>query len=97
MRGGRRPGHRLTHLAGTLNLSKPPLPVSWFAAEDRARARSLLPAQTPLVGLGPTANWAGKVWPPDRFVTLLRAVGGGVARRSPGGVRRPWRGRTQHG
>ena len=74
MRGGRRPGHRLTHLAGALNLSEPPLPVSWFAAEDRARARNLLPSGTPLIGLGPTANWSGKVWLADRFVDLFRGL-----------------------
>ncbi len=74
MRGGRRPGHRLHHLAGVLNLVEPPLPVCWFAAEDCARAHSLLPAGPPLVALGPTANWAGKVWPPERFVELFRSL-----------------------
>ena len=31
MRGGRRPGHRLTHLAGVLGLADPPSPVTWTA------------------------------------------------------------------
>ena len=74
MRGGRRPGHRLTYLAGALGLAEPPLPVCWFAAEDRARASSLLPDGSPLVALGPTANWIGKVWPAERFVELFRAL-----------------------
>ena len=74
MRGGRRPGHRLTHLAGALGLSQPALPVTWSAPEDHARAASLLPAGGPVIALGPTANWAGKVWPADRFVALFHAL-----------------------
>ena len=48
MRGGRRPGPRLAHLAGTLNLAPPPLPTTWTAPEDRARAAALLPPDKPL-------------------------------------------------
>ena len=76
MRGGRRPGHRLTHLAGTLGLAQPPLPVAWTAAADQARAAALLPPGGPVIGLGPTANWAGKVWPAERFVALFAALAG---------------------
>ena len=74
MRGGRRPGHRLTHLARTLGLAQPPLPVTWSSPEDHARAAALLPAGAPIVALGPTANWAGKVWPAERFVALFHAL-----------------------
>lgn len=77
MRGGRRSGHRLTHLAATLRLSPPPSPVTWVSDDDRRRAAALLP-DGPVIGLGPTANWAGKVWPPDRFVALARALRNGV-------------------
>jgi heptosyltransferase-3 len=80
MRGGRRPGHRLNHIAGTLGLDPAPLPVIWTDAADRARAAILLPEGAPIVGLGPTANWDGKIWPADRFVALFRAV----AERFPG-------------
>lgn len=74
MRGGRRPGHRLGHLAGVLGLDPPPLPVAWTAAEDRARAAALLPDGARWIALGPTANWDGKLWPPERFVELYRAL-----------------------
>ena len=74
MRGGRRPGHRLTHLAGTLGLRDLPMPVTWTNAADRARAAALLPEGGPIIGLGPTANWSGKVWPAERFVALFRAL-----------------------
>jgi len=74
MRGGRRKGHRLSHLGAILKLEPPPLPVTWTAQEDRARAIQLLPEGPVWLGLGPTANWAGKVWPPERFVDLYRSL-----------------------
>ena len=80
MRGGRRPGHRLGHIAGALGLDPAPLPVAWTGAADRAAAAVLLPAGETWIGLGPTANWAGKVWPADRFVQLF----GGLSERLPG-------------
>ena len=78
MRGGRRPGHRTAHLAGVLNLDAPPMPVSWFDGEDDAVAAALLPGSgdpdAPYIGLGPTANWSGKVWPAQRFAALFAAL-----------------------
>ena len=74
MRGGRRSGHRIIHLGGVLGLDPPPVPVVWTAAADQARAEALLPAGRPLVALGPTANWSGKVWPADRFAELFRRI-----------------------
>jgi ADP-heptose:LPS heptosyltransferase len=70
IQGGRRPGHRLTHLAALLGVVPPPLPVIWTAPEDTARAAALLPAGQPWLVLGPTANWHRKVWPAERFGEL---------------------------
>jgi heptosyltransferase-3 len=83
MRGGRRPGHRLTHLGDALKLSPPPLPVAWIAAEDRATVAPLLPAHGALIALGPTANWDGKVWPAERFVALFEALSRGLPNAIP--------------
>jgi len=74
MRGGRRPGHRLGHVAEVLKLSPPPLPVAWIAAEDHAAAAALLPVHGNLIGMGPTANWVGKIWPAERFVAMFEAL-----------------------
>lgn len=74
MRGGRRPGHRLTHLAGVLGLAEPPAPVIWTDESDELRARALLPCGPLYVGLGPTANWSGKIWPAARFASLFEAI-----------------------
>lgn len=73
LRGGRRAGHKLLHLAEAMKLAPPPQPACWTAPADRARAGALL-LPGPLIGLGPTANWSGKVWPPDRFAALFHAV-----------------------
>ncbi len=100
MRGGRRPGHRLLHLAQTLGISPAPRPVAWFGPAEAARAEALLPSGPPVLALGPTANWVRKVWPADRFLTLARLLtaarrraGGGAHRRA----RRPRRAGTRHG
>jgi ADP-heptose:LPS heptosyltransferase len=78
-KGGRRPGHRLTHIGAVLGLSPPPLPLAWTAPEDEARAAALLPGGPWLV-LGPTANWSQKVWPAERFVAVAQAL------TAPGGA-----------
>jgi ADP-heptose:LPS heptosyltransferase len=74
-KGGRRPGHRLLHIAETLGLTPAPRPVAWFGAEDAARVAAWLPAG-PFLALGPTANVRMKVWPPERFVQLAQALTG---------------------
>jgi len=74
LRGGRRSGSRLAQLAESMGVAPPPLPVAWTSAQDRTRAAALLPEGVPLIGLGPTANWAGKVWPPERFVALFEEL-----------------------
>ena len=74
IQGGRRPGHRLTHLAALLGVEPPPLPVIWTAPEDTARAAALLPEGQPWLVLGPTANWHRKVWPAARFAELALSL-----------------------
>lgn len=73
----RRPGPKIAELGAVLRLYPPPLPVAWTAPEDRARAAALLPEGRPIVALGPTANWAPKVWPADRFAALFAALEAG--------------------
>ena len=80
MRGGRRPGHRLGHIAKTLGLAPSPRPVVWTAPEDERRAAFLLGGSRPILALGPTANWSGKVWPAERFHRFALAL------TAPGGL-----------
>lgn len=72
-----RPGPKIAQLGWILGLDPPPLAVVWTAAEDRARAALLLPSGPPIIALGPTANWAGKIWPPERFAALFRRLAQG--------------------
>jgi heptosyltransferase-3 len=67
-------GHKTAQLARILRLDHVPLPVVWTAPEDRALAERLLPPRSPVIALGPTANWTGKVWPSERFVELYRRL-----------------------
>ncbi len=80
MRGGRRAGHRLLHIAEVLKLNPAPRPVAWFAPADAARAEALAPLDAPFIALAPTANWVRKLWPAERFVALANAL------TAPGGA-----------
>jgi len=63
--------HRVESLAAVLGLeSDPPAPRLWATDADRAAARRLIPDGPPVLALGATANWPGKVWPADRFAEL---------------------------
>lgn len=73
----RRAGHKTEQLAALLNLSPPPLPVAWTGPAEQARAAELLPAGTPIIALGPTANWHGKAWPTANFAALFHALAAG--------------------
>jgi ADP-heptose:LPS heptosyltransferase len=70
----RRPGHKIAELGAVLGLDPPPLPVVWTAPADRARAAALLPGPAPVIALGPTANWAPKTWPAERFAALFEQL-----------------------
>jgi ADP-heptose:LPS heptosyltransferase len=73
LRGGRRPGRRYEQLGSGMDFTPPPLPVVWTALPDDAKAASLM-GSGPIIALGPTANWDGKIWPPERFVALFHAL-----------------------
>ena len=79
LRGGRRPGRRYVQLGDAFGFSPAPLPVAWTAPQDDSKAAALL-GDAPIIALGPTANWDGKIWPPERFIALYHAL----APRMPG-------------
>ncbi len=76
-------GPKTVQLARVLDLRQAPLPVVWFSPEDEARATSLLPSASPVIVLAPTANWAPKIWPAERFVELFQRLASGLV---PGAV-----------
>jgi heptosyltransferase-3 len=76
-------GHKTVQLAQLLGLRQAP-PVAWFAPQDTAHVSGLFPATgAPVIVLAPTANWAPKIWPADRFVTLFHRL---AASHIPGAV-----------
>ncbi len=73
LRGGRRPGRRYEQLAEGMGFSPAPLPVAWTSLADEARAAALL-GEGPVIALGPTANWDGKIWAAEGFVAVYHAL-----------------------
>jgi ADP-heptose:LPS heptosyltransferase len=67
-------GPKTVQLARVLRLNSTPSPVVWFNAADEASVAALFPDGRPVIALAPTANWALKVWPADRYVALFRRL-----------------------
>lgn len=72
--------HKAEQNAAVMRLDRVPPPVLWPTAAQAARAAALIPEGGDVLGIGPTANWAGKTWPADRFIALIRDITG------PGGI-----------
>ena len=73
LKGGRRPGRRYQQLGAALGFDPAPLPVAWTGTADDAKAAALL-GEGPVIALAPTANWDGKIWPPERFVEVFQTL-----------------------
>lgn len=72
--------HRVEQLARLIGVDPAPEPFVWIGPEHERRAAKILPTdERPLLVVGPSANWIGKTWRPERFaetIARLRAVGG---------------------
>lgn len=63
--------HRVAAMGSLVDLAdNPPQPTLWTRAEDERQAAKMIPDGTPVLALGPTANWIGKTWAPERFAEL---------------------------
>lgn len=75
--------HRIEELARQFALPALPTPTLWVSPErDRRAAARLADGTTPILAVGPTANWGAKQWPADRFaqaIDRLTAPGGMLA------------------
>lgn len=71
--------HKVVQNAATMKLADAPSPKLWFTDAQMRKAKELIPdGETPVIAVGPTANWIGKTWPTDRFIEIvkfLRAAG----------------------
>lgn len=74
----KKPGqHAVEEAATILDLDPVPTPRLWISNADRQTARELTGQAThkaPLLIIGPTANFAGKQWPIDRFKDLAQRL-----------------------
>lgn len=69
------PPHKTVQAARALKLDQAPAPHLYVSEETQAAADALLgDLSTPLVAVGPGADWAGKVWPAERFTKTLQAL-----------------------
>lgn len=67
------PVHRVDLLAQLVGRdASPPLPRLWWDAKADQNAAALLGLRdTPVLAIGPTANWQGKVWPAEYFAAVI--------------------------
>ncbi|NMM45856.1 glycosyltransferase family 9 protein [Rhodospirillaceae bacterium KN72] len=65
--------HRLDLLGSMVGRSDdPPLPTLWWNVPHEQQAEKLLSdGDGPVLAVGPTANWQGKVWPAENFVEII--------------------------
>jgi heptosyltransferase-3 len=69
--------HRIIGIARVLGLEKtPPAPKLFCSDSDHAQAISLIPDGAPVLAIGPTANWAAKIWRVDYYAELARRFSG---------------------
>ncbi|SME89265.1 ADP-heptose:LPS heptosyltransferase [Tistlia consotensis] len=67
--------HRVVELGRLLGEEPPPAPTLWTIPAHEAGAERILPSEgPPVLAIGPTANWAGKVWPAERFAEVALAL-----------------------
>jgi ADP-heptose:LPS heptosyltransferase len=69
--------HRAIGLARVIGRQDtPPSPHLWTTPAHDAAAARLIPDGPPVLALGPTANWRGKIWPAKNFVALIDRLAG---------------------
>ena len=66
--------HKVEQAAETMRLNVVPSPKLWFTDAQTQKAQALVPNGSPVLGIGPTANWAGKIWPAERFIELIKIL-----------------------
>lgn len=46
-------------------------PTLWFSEAQKSKARGLMSNEGAVLAVGPSANWAGKTWPSERFIEVI--------------------------
>jgi heptosyltransferase-3 len=67
--------HAVVSFARTLGLNAaPPSPRVWSGPSHLKSAATLVPGDSPVLAIGPTANWAGKTWRAERFLDVIQRI-----------------------
>ena len=66
--------HKVEQIAAVINVSPPPAPMLWFNDDIRNKAAALVPAGSPVLAIGPAANWPAKTWPAENFIALINKL-----------------------
>ena len=66
--------HKVNQNASIMRLDNTPDPKLWFTQEQKSRALDLIPEGNRVLAVGPTANWIGKTWPPERFIDIIEWI-----------------------
>lgn len=77
--------HKVVQNARVMKLDVVPDPCLYTTSEQKNKAETLIPAGTPVLGVGPTSNWIGKTWEAEKFIELVSRV------TAEGGVCSGWR------
>jgi ADP-heptose:LPS heptosyltransferase len=64
--------HKAEQNAAVMTLDDVPAPKLWFTKDQLTKSQELLSSGTPILGVGPTANWIGKTWPAERFIEIVQ-------------------------
>ena len=66
--------HKVKQAAEVMKLSNAPAPKLYFTEAQAQFAKNLIPEGTPVIAVGPSANWIGKTWPADRFIEVIKSM-----------------------
>jgi heptosyltransferase III len=68
--------HRVRQLARLFDLDPPPNPHLWTAPHHERMASALISPGSPVLAIGPAANWPAKQWRAERFAELVARLTG---------------------
>lgn len=66
--------HKVEQAAAVMGLKEIPSPVIFTTDAQKQAAKAFIPEGTPVIGVGPAANWPGKMWLTGRFIDLIKAL-----------------------
>jgi ADP-heptose:LPS heptosyltransferase len=68
--------HRVEALGRLLALDEPPAPRLWWSSAEEEVAEKHVGEGATVLAIGPTANWAAKIWPAERFAEMMKRLTG---------------------